>query len=41
MIFLPFAKSKTASASLIWKKKPVQTPALEAFLEYVTHAIPE
>ena len=41
MIFLPFAKSKTASASLIWKKKPVQTPALEAFLEYVTHAISE
>ena len=41
MIFLPFAKNKTASASLIWKKKPVQTPALEAFLEYVTHAISE
>ena len=41
MIFLPFAKNKTASASLIWKKKPVQTPALEAFLEKDTHAISE
>ncbi len=41
LIFLPFAKGKTASASLIWKKKPVQPPALEAFLEHVTHAISE
>ena len=39
MIFLPFAKSKTASASLIWKKKPVQPPALEAFFEHIIHTV--
>lgn len=41
MIFLPFAKGKTASASLIWKKKPVQAPAVEAFIEHIIHAVCE
>nr|WP_290462151.1 LysR family transcriptional regulator [Acutalibacter muris] len=40
-VFLPFSRKKTASASFIWKKKPVQSPALEAFLEHITHAVSE
>lgn len=41
MMFVPFAKRKDAFASLIWKKKPVQSPALTAFLECISHSISE
>ncbi len=41
MIFVPFAKRKYAYASLIWKKRKVQSPALTAFLEYISHTISE
>lgn len=41
MVFLPFAKGKTASASLIWKKRPVQAPAVEAFIRHIINAISE
>lgn len=37
MVFLPFANEKTASAFLIWKKKPVQAPAVEVFLQHIIH----
>lgn len=39
--FVPFARRKEASASLIWKKRPVQSPAMEAFLEHINHTISE
>ncbi len=41
MTFIPFAKRKNAYASLIWKKRPVQSPALAAFLEHIIHTVSE
>ena len=41
LIFIPFANGKDAYASLIWKKRPVQSPALAAFLEHIGHTVSE
>lgn len=41
LVFIPFARGKEAYASLIWKKRPVQSPVVEVFLEYIRHAISE
>lgn len=39
--FLPFGGGKTAAASLIWKKRPVQPPAVEAFLKQISNTVSE
>lgn len=39
--FLPFSGWKTAEASLIWKKRPVQSPVVEAFLKQISNTISE
>ena len=41
LVFVPFAKRKEASPTLFWKKRPVQTPAVEAFLKYISHTVSE
>lgn len=41
LVFVPFAERKDAFATLFWKKKPVQSPATEAFLAYISHTISE
>ncbi len=39
LLFIPFAKRKDAHAYLIWKTRPVQGPALAAFLEHISHTV--
>ena len=39
--FVPFAGMKEASSYLVWKKRPVQPPAVERFLELFSHAVSE
>ncbi len=39
--FVPFAGMKEAPSYLAWKKRPVQPPAVERFLEQLSHAVSE
>ncbi len=39
--FVPFTPRRTAAASLIWKKRPVQPPAVEAFLRQIRDTVSE
>lgn len=39
--FVPFAGMKKAPSYLVWKKRPVQSPAVERFLELLSHAVSE